>query len=293
MAVIRKAVFPLGGLGTRFLPATKACAKEMLPIVDKPLIQYAVEEAVRVGITEMIFVTNASKYSVENHFDRHYEWEDKLRVDGKAHLLALVEAICPAGIEFIHIRQPYPSGLGQAVLCAESLIGNEPFAVLLADVLINDANTPCLGALVESFRQTAHSVLTVIPVKKECVNQYGIVEISNTQHDVALIQSMVEKPNIEEAPSNLAALGRYVFTPAIFSCLKQTQPDGRGEIQLTDAIQLLLSKEKVAAHQFHGQHYDCGSKLGFLQATFELGMNHPEVGQDFCNYLKTFFSSEA
>lgn len=284
---ITKAVFPVAGLGSRFLPATKANPKEMLPIVDKPLIQYAVEEAVRAGITHMIFITSAGKRSIEDHFDNQFELESRLQEQGRDHLLSLVKNVSPEGIHFTYVRQNQPLGLGHAVLCAEHVVGNEPFAVLLADDLIDDARLPCLAAMTEYFDSTHHSLLAVQPVPWEDVHQYGVVEIDNREDDYSNIKAIIEKPEREAATSNLAAVGRYVFTPGIFSCLRETKPDRRGEIQLTDAIQRLLSREPVSVFQFKGRRYDCGSKLGYIQATVELGLKHPEIGESFRHYLQT------
>ncbi|MDX1836646.1 UTP--glucose-1-phosphate uridylyltransferase [Legionella taurinensis] len=284
---ITKAVFPVAGLGSRFLPATKANPKEMLPIVDKPLIQYAVEEAVRAGITHMIFITSAGKRSIEDHFDNQFELESRLQEQGRDHLLSLVKNVSPEGIHFTYVRQNQPLGLGHAVLCAEHVVGNEPFAVLLADDLIDDARLPCLAAMTEYFDSANHSLLAVQPVPWEDVHQYGVVEVDNREADYSQIKAIIEKPQREAATSNLAAVGRYVFTPGIFSCLKETKPDHRGEIQLTDAIQRLLSRESVSVFQFRGRRYDCGSKLGYIQATVELGLKHPEIGESFRHYLQT------
>lgn len=283
---IKKAVFPVAGIGSRFLPVTKANPKEMLPIVDKPLIQYAVEEAVRCGITHMVFITSASKRSIEDHFDNHFELEMRLQEQGKEALLALVKSISPPDIHFTYVRQNQPLGLGHAVLCAEPVVGDEPFAVLLADDLIEDSVSPCLAGMMQHFQQQAHSIIAVQPVPWHDVHQYGVVTIANTQAVCSPIQAMVEKPTQEKAPSNLAAVGRYLFTPSIFTCLKQTPSDSRGEIQLTDAIQHLLQKESVGAYQFKGKRYDCGSKLGYLQATVEFGLKHLEVGKAFKDYLQ-------
>lgn len=284
---VKKAVFPVAGLGSRFLPATKANPKEMLPIVDKPLIQYAVEEAVRAGITHMIFITSSSKRSIEDHFDKYFELEARLLEQGKEQLLELVKSVSPPGIHFTYVRQNQPLGLGHAVLCAEHVVGDEPFAVLLADDLIDDSKLPCLSAMTDYFMNDGHSVLAVQPVPWHDVNQYGVVRVSDNTANYSTISAMVEKPQPEMAPSNLAAVGRYVFTPAIFSCLKRTTPDHRGEIQLTDGIQYLLNEQKVQAYQFHGKRYDCGSKLGYLQATVEFGIAHSEIGGAFTEYLKT------
>jgi UTP--glucose-1-phosphate uridylyltransferase len=286
--LVKKAVFPVAGLGSRFLPVTKANPKEMLPIVDKPLIQYAVEEAARANITHMIFITNSSKRAIEDHFDKHFELEMYLQEQGKEQLLNLVKSVSPPGIQFTYVRQNQPLGLGHAVLCAEPVVGSEPFAVLLADDLIDDSKEPCLAAMAEHFHQNGMSVLAVQPVSWPDVHQYGVVRVADAAENYAAILEMIEKPKRELAPSNLAAVGRYVFTPTIFSCLKQTKPDHRGEIQLTDAIQHLLTKEKVTAYQFLGKRYDCGSKFGYLQAIIEFAMHHPEIGQAFGNYIQSF-----
>lgn len=288
---IKKAVFPVAGIGSRFLPATKANPKEMLPIVDKPLIQYAVEEAVRAGITHMIFITSSSKRAIEDHFDNHFELEYRLKEQGKDELLDLVRKISPPGIHFSYVRQNQPLGLGHAVLCAEPAVGNEPFAVLLADDLIDDSHLPCLDAMIKHFNQDSQSVIAVQPVPWLDVEQYGVVSLLDAGEKYSPIGAMVEKPKMDQAPSNLAAIGRYIFTPGIFSCLRQTQADQRGEIQLTDGIQRLLAEETVQAYQFHGRRYDCGSKLGYLQATVELAIRHPEVGDAFSEYLQTHYEN--
>jgi UTP--glucose-1-phosphate uridylyltransferase len=284
---VKKAVFPVAGLGTRFLPATKANPKEMLPIVDKPLIQYAVEEAVRAGITHMIFITSSSKRAIEDHFDNHFELEARLQEQGKEELLALVKGVSPVGIQFTYVRQNQPLGLGHAILCAEHVVGNEPFAVLLADDLIDDWKLPCLSAMTEHFQRVGNSIFAVQRVPLENVSQYGVVRVDDEEQDYSTVREVVEKPTQSKAPSNLVAVGRYVFTPAIFSSLKEIGLDHQGEIQLTDAIQHLLSHEKVQSYYFRGKRYDCGSKLGYLQATVEFALRHPEIGADFANYLRT------
>ncbi|TAL60916.1 MAG: UTP--glucose-1-phosphate uridylyltransferase GalU [Legionella sp.] len=288
---VKKAVFPVAGLGSRFLPATKANPKEMLPIVDKPLIQYAVEEAVRAGITHMIFITSSSKRSIEDHFDNHFELETRLQEQGKDQLLELVRSVSPPHIQFTYVRQNQPLGLGHAVLCAEHVVGSEPFAVLLADDLIDDSNIPCLSAMTEHFLQDPLSVIAVQPVPWHDVHQYGVVKVEEDRAYPTILD-MIEKPQLSEAPSNLAAVGRYIFTAKIFSCLKNTAPDHQGEIQLTDAIKGLLKEEVVKAFQFNGKRYDCGSKLGYLQATVELGVKHPEVGEAFSEYLENLVNEE-
>jgi UTP--glucose-1-phosphate uridylyltransferase len=281
---IRKAVFPVAGLGTRFLPATKANPKEMLPIVDKPLIQYAVEEAVAAGITELIFVTSISKRAIEDHFDSNYELESKLEERGDERLLAIVREILPRGVSCIYIRQPNPLGLGHAVLCAKHVVGNEPFAVLLADDLIDCGPTYCLVEMAEHYAQTAASVIAAQQVLQNETEKYGIIDL---QSDSQCIKGIIEKPKAEEAPSNLAAVGRYILTPRIFELLEKVEAGRGGEIQLTDAISLLLQEQAVYAHQFNGVRYDCGTKLGYLQATITQAFKHPEVSQDFKNYLRS------
>jgi UTP--glucose-1-phosphate uridylyltransferase len=284
---VKKAVFPVAGVGSRFLPATKANPKEMLPIVDKPLIQYAVEEAVRAGISHVIFITSSSKRAIEDHFDNHFELEIRLQEQGKEQLLEVVRSVSPPGIQFSYVRQNQPLGLGHAILCAEHVIGHDPFAVLLADDLIDDSKLPCLSMMTELFKQDQHSIVAVQPIPWNDVSHYGIVRVADASEDHAVILDMVEKPERELAPSNLAAVGRYVFTPDIFSCLRKTTPDSRGETQLTDGIKHLVNEQKVYAYQFLGKRYDCGSKLGYLQATVEFGMYHSEVGQAFRDYLRS------
>lgn len=283
---VRKAVFPVAGIGSRFLPATKANPKEMLPVVDKPLIQYAVDEAVRVGITHMIFITRASKRAIADHFNPDPQLEMRLEQQGKTKLLELVRNVAPSGIEFSYVQQDEPRGLGHAVLCAEEAVGDEPFVVLLADDLIDDSRLPCLAAMIEHFNEKPCSSMAVQPVPWHDVHQYGVVRLKDAVANYSRIESIVEKPHREFAPSNLAAVGRYLFTPAIFSCLKNTVADQRGEIQLTDAIARLLEQEPVYAWLFNGKRYDCGSKLGYLQATIAMGLEHPETAIALGNYIK-------
>lgn len=285
MGSVKTAIFPVAGLGSRFLPATKANPKEMLPIVDKPLIQYAVEEAVRAGIVHMVFITSSSKRAIEDHFDTHYELESRLAGQGKDGLLALVQSVSPPGITFTYIRQNQPLGLGHAVLCAEQVVGDSPFAVLLADDLIDDRSTPCLSAMARHYKETGMSVVAVQPVPMPEVHLYGVVDVPDISARFNPVKGIVEKPSREHAPSNLAAVGRYVLTPGIFDCLRETPMDARGEIQLTGGIERLLERESVQAFRFDGRRYDCGSKLGYLQATVELGMAHPEVGARFTDWL--------
>ena len=283
---ICKAVFPVAGMGTRFLPATKASPKEMLPIVDKPLIQYAVEEAVEAGCTEIIFVTGRSKRSIEDHFDKAYELETELALRQKEKLLAHVQNILPSNITCLYIRQAEALGLGHAVLCAQAAVGNEPFAVILADDLI-DAPKGALAQMIDSSNQTGSSVLGVETVAPNQTGSYGIVEITDWQQ-YQRIQSIVEKPKPEEAPSNLAVVGRYILTPRIFELLQNTPRGAGGEIQLTDGIAKLLEYEPVLAHAFDGVRYDCGSKIGYLEATLAFGLKHPETGAAFKELLQRY-----
>ncbi|HZO03488.1 MAG TPA: UTP--glucose-1-phosphate uridylyltransferase GalU [Burkholderiales bacterium] len=285
-AKLRKAVFPVAGLGSRFLPATKASPKEMLPIVDKPLIQYAVEEAAAAGITEMVFVTGRNKRAIEDHFDKAYELETELERKHKDVLLDMVRSVLPEGVRCIYIRQAEPLGLGHAVLCAQPIVGNEPFAVLLADDLM-DAQPAAMCRMAEVYSQTGASLLGVEEVPRQQTQNYGIVTIDKMQGDSARIHSIVEKPKPADAPSNLGVIGRYVLTPRIFELLAEVVPGTGGEIQLTDGISALLRHEKVLAVRLPGRRYDCGSKLGYLQATLEYGLRHPETGADFARYLKS------
>jgi len=281
---ITKAVFPVAGLGSRFLPATKASPKEMMPIVDKPLIQYAVEEATAAGITDMVFITGRNKRAIEDHFDKAYEIESELTARGKDDLLRLVQATVPKSINCIFIRQSEQLGLGHAVLCAEPVVGDEPFAVLLADDLV-DADPPVMAQMVHVFNEYQCSVIGVQEVPRNQTRQYGIVSTEAESGDVQRISAIVEKPAPEAAPSNLAVIGRYILAPRIFGHLARTQGGSGGEIQLTDAISSLLQEEAVLAYRFHGTRYDCGSKLGYLQATIAYGRKHPEVGAAFSHFL--------
>jgi len=287
MTKIKKAVFPVAGLGTRFLPATKASPKEMLPVVDKPLIQYAVEEAVEAGITELIFVTGRNKRSIPDHFDKAYELEAELEAKGKDKLLQLTRDIVPPHVSCIYLRQSEALGLGHAVLCAKPVVGDEPFAVILADDLIDNESKGCVKQMVESYAEHAASILAVQRVEKNETEKYGIVSLENNSDNEGFISGIVEKPAPAEAPSTLAVVGRYILNPRIFHFLENTQRGAGNEIQLTDAIADLLTDEKVFAYPFEGIRYDCGSKLGYLQANVELGMKHPEVGEEFTAYLKT------
>ncbi|HYR35638.1 MAG TPA: UTP--glucose-1-phosphate uridylyltransferase GalU [Burkholderiales bacterium] len=286
MPKLRKAVFPVAGFGSRFLPVTKASPKEMMPVVDKPLIQYAVEEAAAAGITDMIFVTGRNKRAIEDHFDKAYELETELERKGKDALLAQVRSVIPDGVRCVYIRQPEPLGLGHAVLCAQPVVGNDAFAVILADDLM-DSNPPAMARMAQIFEKEGASLLGVEEVPRDQTQSYGIVTIDKMQGDAARIHSIVEKPKPAEAPSNLAVVGRYVLTPRIFDLLAQVTPGAGGEIQLTDAISQLLEHERVLAVRLPGRRFDCGSKLGYLQAMVELGLRHPEVGKAFARYLES------
>jgi UTP--glucose-1-phosphate uridylyltransferase len=283
---VTKAVFPVAGLGTRFLPATKASPKEMLPIVDKPLIQYAVEEAVAAGIDTMVFITGRSKNAIIEHFDKAYELETELEAKGKTELLTLLRDTVPPNISFVFIRQPEALGLGHAVLCARPVIGDEPFAVILADDLITDEGRGCIAQMVKLYEEKHTSILGVERIDPSETGSYGIVRTTESSGKSAPIELIVEKPQPENAPSNLAVVGRYILTPAIFDKLQNTGRGAGGEIQLTDAIADLLNDEQVLAFEFEGKRYDCGSKLGFLIATVEHGLLHKELKNDFLIYLK-------
>lgn len=286
MKKVRKAVFPVAGMGTRFLPATKASPKEMLPIVDKPLIQYAVEEAIAAGITEMIFVTGRSKRAIEDHFDKAYELETELENKQKTEMLKVVRNILPKNVNCIYIRQAEPLGLGHAVLCAKPVVGDEPFAVLLADDLL-DGKPPVLQQMVEKYDYYRCSVLGVQEVPREETKSYGVVDARPVAENIEQVVGMVEKPKPEEAPSNLAVVGRYILTPRLFHHLENGKPGAGGEIQLTDGIAALMAEEQVLAYRYQGTRYDCGSKLGYLHATVALGQRHPEIGPAFTDYLKS------
>ena len=286
MKKVRKAVFPVAGLGTRFLPATKASPKEMMPIVDKPLIQYAVEEAAAAGITDMVFVTGRTKRSIEDHFDKAYELETELALKHKTEMLETVRSLLPKNINCIYIRQPEALGLGHAVLCAKPVIGDEPFAILLADDLL-DANPPVMKQMTDVFDEHHCSVIGVLDVPRAETRSYGIVKSSYVSERLERFEGVVEKPKPEEAPSTLAVVGRYILTPRIFHHLENVKPGSGGEIQLTDGMAALLAEEQVLAYRYLGKRYDCGSKLGYLEATVDFGRRHPEVGADFSIYLKT------
>ena len=290
-AAVRKAVFPVAGLGTRFLPATKASPKEMLPVVDKPLIQYAAEEAVAAGIEELIFVTGRAKRAIPDHFDKAYELEAELEKGHKTRMLEVVRNILPPHVACIYIRQAEPLGLGHAVLCAKPAVGNEPFAVLLADDLIDGGERGCLQQMVEVFEQYDSGVIAVEPVPKQDTERYGIVETRRIDDGVGEILSIVEKPKPEVAPSNLGVVGRYILPGEIMNILQKTERGAGGEIQLTDAIATLLARQRVLAYEFTGVRYDCGAKLGYLQATIDYALKHPELGDDFRELLRRKISS--
>lgn len=286
---VLKAVFPVAGMGTRFLPATKANPKEMLPIVDKPLIQYAVEEAIAAGIKEMIFVTSSAKRAIEDHFDKNYELECELEKKGKKDLLELVRNILPNGVSCAYVRQPEALGLGHAVLCARPLIGDEPFAVILADDLIDGHGLGAMAQMTQVYESHRCSLLGVEEVSAEDTDKYGIVKTSVMDERLSRVERIVEKPKPADAPSTLAVVGRYVLAPRIFDFLEKTERGAGGEIQLTDAIAALLQDEQVLAYRFSGRRYDCGSKLGYLEATVEYALKHPELSDEFRKYLKNNF----
>lgn len=284
---VKKAVFPVAGLGTRFLPATKASPKEMLPVVDKPLIQYAVEEAVAAGLDTMIFITGRNKSSIPDHFDKAYELERELQERGDTETLKMVQEIVPPHVSCVFIRQAEALGLGHAVYCAKPVVGDEPFAVILADDLVEDSNRGCMAQMTELFEKEQNSILGVERIDPAETKKYGIVKTSEIHPAIGRIESIVEKPAPENAPSNLGVVGRYILTPAIFNKIEQTTAGAGGEIQLTDAIAALLNEETVLAYEFEGRRYDCGSKLGYLIATVEQGLLHEELKDDFMAYLKT------
>jgi UTP--glucose-1-phosphate uridylyltransferase len=285
---IKKAVFPVAGLGTNFLPATKASPKEMMPIVDMPLIQYAVNEAVAAGITELIFVTNNRKHAIENHFDSDFELEARLIECGKFELLQLVHDILPSGVTCAYIRQKSPLGLGDAILCAKQFVGNEPFAVLLADDLIENDGKSCLQQMLDVFEKNHSSIVAVQKVEQKDATKYGMVDAVDRNNKVSLIRGIIEKPSLENAPSDLAVVGRYILTPEIFTLLEQTSKGLHEEIQITDAIAKLLLEQSVFSLQFQGKRFDCGTKLGYVKATVAYALKHPEVAQDFRQVLQKY-----
>ncbi|MEY6433161.1 UTP--glucose-1-phosphate uridylyltransferase GalU [Thioalkalicoccus limnaeus] len=286
MAKLNKAVFPVAGLGTRFLPATKASPKEMLPVVDKPLIQYAAEEAEAAGVQQLVFITGRNKRSIEDHFDKAYELEMELKASGKKKLLDIVRGVVLPDVSCIYLRQAEALGLGHAVLCARPVVGKEPFAVILADDLIQNDGPGVVAQMADVYERYGCSVLGVEEVPRHETNKYGIVATERGADGELRVVSIVEKPAPDDAPSNLAVVGRYLLTPRIFDKLAETRPGAGGEIQLTDGIAALLADEPVIAYPFKGKRYDCGSKLGYLEATVELGLQHPELGGPFADYLK-------
>jgi len=286
MKTIKKAVFPVAGMGTRFLPATKANPKEMLPVVDKPLIQYAAEEAVAAGIDTLIFVTGRNKRSIEDHFDTAYEMERELEARGKDAMLEILRGILPSHVKCVFIRQSEALGLGHAVLCARPVVNDEPFAVILADDLINFAEKPCLSQMVDVFNYQHCSILGTQEVPKNDVSAYGIVDGIQVKPGLMEVNGIVEKPDVKDAPSTTAVVGRYILTPRVFDLLAATERGAGNEIQLTDAIAALLSEQRVLSYNFEGRRFDCGSKMGYLQAQVEFALEHPEVAEDFRKYLK-------
>jgi len=292
MKAIKKAVFPVAGMGTRFLPATKANPKEMLPVVDKPLIQYAAEEAVAAGIDTLIFVTGRAKRSIEDHFDTAYELERELEAKSKHKMLEVLQNILPSHVNCVFIRQSQALGLGHAVLCARPVVNDEPFAVILADDLINFSAKPCLKQMVDLFDFQHCSILGTEPVPKEDVSSYGIVDGVEVKPGLMEVSGIVEKPAVDKAPSNVAVVGRYILTPRIFDLLENTVRGAGNEIQLTDAISDLLQEQRVLAYNFEGRRFDCGSKLGYLKAQVEFALAHKEVGSEFREYLRTLDASK-
>lgn len=285
MKPVRKAVFPVGGMGTRFLPATMAIPKEMLPVVDKPLIQYAVEEAYAAGIREMIFVTGRHKRAIEDHFDTAFELESALEASQKHDLLAMVHAIKPDDMTCVYVRQPRPLGLGHAVLCAEPLVGDEPFAVLLADDLML-GQPPVMAQMVDAYAKVGSSILAVQDVPSHETKRYGIVDTQGVSGDLVVIKGLVEKPAPEVAPSTLAVAGRYVLNPSVFAHIRQQSAGAGGELQLTDGIAGLMRDESVYAYRYNGARYDCGTQAGFLEATVHLALNRADLQADFKQYLR-------
>ncbi|MGE4349910.1 MAG: UTP--glucose-1-phosphate uridylyltransferase GalU [Candidatus Berkiella sp.] len=285
---VKKAVFPVAGLGTRFLPATKANPKEMLPIVDKPLIQYAVEEAIEAGITDLVFVTSSSKRAIEDHFDSNFELEHALALQGKTELLNIVQEIVPEGVQCTYVRQSKALGLGHAVLCAKNVIGDQPFAVLLADDLIDAPHESCLKQMIPLFQQESASVLAVQKIHAADTEKYGIIKPQGIWQYSAAIEAIVEKPKSQDAPSLLGVVGRYILMPEIFKVLENCPSGKGGELQLTDALSFLLKQQSIFATEFEGKRYDCGSKLGYLQATLAYGLKHHEVGAEFQHFVQSY-----
>ena len=288
MKILKKVIFPFAGLGTRFLPATKAIPKEMLPIVDKPIIQYAVEEAIKAGVTDMIFVIGRTKNAIIDHFDSSPDLENELIKANKKNLLKLLKDVSNSNVNYYFVRQKSPKGVGDAIRCAERIIGNEPFGVIFPDDLI-DSEQPCLKQMMDIHSSTNSSVGAIESVNKKDVDKYGIINFSSRKNNLYTISSIDEKPSITKAKTNLAVVGRFILTPNIFKLLSKTKPGHGNEIQLTDAIHALLSTDDVYGYQFLGQRYDCGSKIGFLQATVDLACEHKELGDEFSEWLKNKF----
>jgi UTP--glucose-1-phosphate uridylyltransferase len=284
---VTKAVFPVAGMGTRFLPATKASPKEMLPVVDKPLIQYAAEEAIEAGIDTLIFVTGRHKRAIADHFDKAYELEHQLEMKKKDKMLEEIRSIIPKGINVVHTRQAEALGLGHAVLCSKPIVGDEPFAVILADDLVYDQNAHTIEQMQPIFSEYGHSILATETVPRDQTNQYGIVSTVPMGDRIGELKGIVEKPDPADAPSDQAVIGRYILTPRIYHHLENLKPGAGGELQLTDAIAALMAEEKVMSYNFRGKRYDCGSKLGYLEANVEYGLRHKELSADFRAYLKT------
>ena len=283
---VKIAVFPVAGMGTRFLPATKANPKEMLPIVDKPLIQYATEEAVDAGIEILIFITGRNKVSIPNHFDKAYEIETELERRNKRAELDLVQNIIPGNVKCIYIRQNQALGLGHAVLCAKPAVGNNPFAVVLADDMILSKKRGCLKQMVDRYNELQSSILAVEKVRKENLHKYGIIDGSKNNSNDWELSNIVEKPNNEDAPSDMGVVGRYILKPSIFDILEKTSRGAGDEIQLTDAIASQIEQDKVYAYEFEGKRFDCGNKFGFMKATIEYGLNHDEIAPELKEYIK-------
>ena len=285
MKILKKVIFPVAGLGTRFLPATKAIPKEMLPIVDKPIIQYAVEEAIKAGATDMIFVIGRTKNAIIDHFDSSPELENELSRANKKNLLKLLKDVSNSNINYYFVRQKSPKGVGDAIRCAERIIGNEPFGVIFPDDLI-DSEQACLKQMIEIYSSTNSSVVAIESVNKKDVDKYGIITFTSKKNNLYTISSIDEKPSVAKAKSNLAVVGRFILTPNIFKLLSKTKPGHGNEIQLTDAIHALLSLDDVYGYQFSGKRYDCGSKIGYLKATVNYALKHEELSGDFKKYIK-------
>ena len=285
MKILKKVIFPVAGLGTRFLPATKAIPKEMLPIVDKPIIQYAVEEAIKAGVTDMIFVIGRTKNAIIDHFDSSPELENELSRANKKNLLKLLKDVSNSNINYYFVRQKSPKGVGDAIRCAERIIGNEPFGVIFPDDLI-DSEQPCLKQMMEVYSSTNSSIVAIESVNKKDVDKYGIITFASKKNNLYSISSIDEKPSVAKAKSNLAVVGRFILTPNIFKLLSKTKPGHGNEIQLTDAIHALLSSDDVYGYQFSGKRYDCGSKIGYLKATVNYALKHEELSGDFKKYIK-------